>query len=146
MAMNNVLVKHSWEEDHRIDWERAKIIYNSQNVGNRRLVEGAAINLGHSMEGNKAFTQEDKFMNKIVCQKIIRNFSFRDDNSSCVTPDAVAALLPPTQVTGEQIDPVIAGAQTDNPEEALVDDNQGGQRIRRSRRLAGLPMENEGIT
>ena len=144
MKMNNVLVKHSWERDHRIDWERAKLIYKSHNVGNRRLVEGAAINLGFSMEGNKAFTQEDEFINKLICKKMLNDFNLRNSNSLCVTPNVVAAPLSPTQVTRGQNVTVVAGAQAVNQEEA--DEIVGNQRIRRSRRLAGLPMENEGIT
>ena len=144
MKMNNVLVKHSWERDHRIDWERTKLIYKSHNVGNRRLVEGAAINLGFSMEGNKAFTQEDEFINKLICKKMLNDFNLRNSNSLCVTPNVVAAPLSPTQVTRGQNVTVVAGAQAVNQEEA--DEIVGNQRIRRSRRLAGLPMENEGIT
>ena len=78
--------------------------------------------------------------------KIINDFNFRDNNSLCVTPASVAASLSPTQVTREQIAPVVAGAQAVDPEQASVDNNIGSQRIRRSRRLAGLPRENEGIT
>ena len=145
MAKNNVLVKHSWDMDHRIDWDATKIIYKSKNVGHRRLVEGAAINLGYSMEGNKAFIQEDKFMNTIICQKFIKDFKFRENSLSCVTPDAVAVSSPPTQVTGLQIAPLVAGAQPVTQEETSHDNPPGGQ-TRRSRRLAGLPQENDGIT
>ena len=146
MSMNNVLVKHSWDLDHRIDWERAKIIYKSQNIGHRRLVEGAAINLGYSMEGNKAFTQEDKFINKIICQDFIKNFNLRDEDYTCVTPDAVAVFAPPAQVMRMQHAPLVTGAQEVFQEEADVNNTSGGQTTRRSRRLAGLPQENDGIT
>ena len=145
MAKNNVLVKHSWDMDHRIDWDATKIIYKSKNVGHRRLVEGAAINLGYSMEGNKAFTQEDKFMNTIICQKFIKDFKFRENSLSCVTPDAVAVSSPPTQVTGLQIAPSVAGAHADSLAEMSVEATNREQ-TRRSRRLAGLPQENDGIT
>ena len=89
LAMNNVLVKHAWEKDHRINWNNAKILFNSKEVGVRRIVEGAAINLGLSMDGNKSFTQEDKFTNYIICDKYIKNFfNFNVQNA---VPDATVA-------------------------------------------------------
>ena len=96
------------------------------------------------MEGNKAFTQEDEFINKLICKKMLNDFNLRNSDSLCVTPNVVAAPLSPTQVTRGQNVTVVPGAQAVNQEEA--NEIIGSQRIRRSRRLAGLPMENEGIT
>ena len=55
MSDNNVLVRHSWNNDDQINWKEAStgILYKSNSVGNRRLVEGAFINFSDSMEGNK---------------------------------------------------------------------------------------------
>ena len=130
---NNALVKHSFDKDHRIDWDRAKILYKSNKVGDRRLVEGACINMGFSMEGNKAFTQEDSFIDNVICQTFLNNFTFKH-NAISTTPNAAATLPSFAQVTD------VTGAQAAG--ENLPSSNE----LRRSRRLAGLPMENTGIT
>ena len=96
MNDNSVLVKHSWEKDHKINWEGAKLIFKCSNVSERRVVEGALINLANSMEGNKSFTQEDKYINYLVCTSTIKNFNI--DNPNIATPDTAA--LSPAQVTG----------------------------------------------
>ena len=144
--MNNVLVKHSWDRDHRIDWDEAKILYKSNEIGNRRLVEGAVINLGFSMEGNKSFTQEDNFINRLVCSTVLRDFNYKDEGSRAI-PDAVAVSSSPSQVTGLHIAPLVAGvdAVAEEPQTTICSGNDSHTR-RRSRRIAGLPRENEGIT
>ena len=135
---NNALVKHSWDKDHRIDWDRAKLLYKSSNVGNRRLIEGACINMGFSMEGNKSFTQEDSFIDNVICQTFLTNFTFKY-NPPCTTPNTVAALPSFAQVEDVQNDVPVTDTQAG---ENLMPENG----LRRSRRLAGLPMENTGIT
>ena len=88
MSNNSVLVKHSWEKDHKINWEGAKLVFKCSNVSERRVVEGALINLANSMAGNKSFTQEDNFVNYLVCTSALKNFNI--NNSTIATPDAAA--------------------------------------------------------
>ena len=145
-AENNALVSHSLMQDHRIDWEQAKIIFNSKNIGIRRLVEGAIINCGLAMEGNKSFTQEDSFTNGLVCKEFIKSFNtnhvHHNDRILFATSDA-AASLSFVQVTGNPVGPV-TGAQADL---GGLEDRPGRQpQPRRSRRIAGLATENTGIT
>ena len=138
MHNNSVLVKHSWEKDHKIDWEGAKLIYKSNNVSERRVVEGALINLSNSMEGNKSFTQDDYFINYLVCKSALKNFNFK---SNSATPDAAA--LSPAQVTEMQVASPVAGAYAED------EDSPNNQLHhlppRRSRRIAGLPP-GDGVT
>ena len=139
--MNNALLKHSWEKDHRIDWNGAKIIFKSNEIGVRRVIEGAAINMGTSMEGNKSFTQEDPAINNFICKTYLKSFVFKND-PLCTVPDAAVASSSLAQVTGDVPDaPPVTGAHS--PEVGLP---QIQPPTRRSRRLAGLPNENDGIT
>ena len=142
MADNNVLVKHSWEKDHQINWKGSTVLYKDKNVGNRRLVEGAFINIGNSMEGNKAFTLEDNFVNKIIHSMIVNNNNSNINSHINADPDT-AASFSPAQVTGLQQAPLVAGTYAD--ERGTPQMQQRDQHLRRSRRLAGLPAE-DGIT
>ena len=67
---DSMVAKHTWDLDHRIDWEGAKVVYKCNDIGKRRVVEGALINLSDTFEGNKAFTSEDPFTNKLVCKSL----------------------------------------------------------------------------
>ena len=147
LAQNNVLVKHSWNRDHRINWNAAKIIHRSTEIGVRRLVEGAAIKMGNSVEGNKTITQKDKFVDKMVSNIAFKDFSF-SDNGSDVAPDAVAAVAVSRSNTHIAILQVASTASdahlppTRDTQIQVCNNNAS----RRSRRLAGLPSENDGIT
>ena len=139
MHNNSVLVKHSWEKDQKIDWENAKLIYKNNSVGERRVVEGALIDLANSMEGNKSFTQDDYFINYLVCKSALKNFNLNKSNSA--TPDAAA--LSPAQVTEMQVASPVAGAYAEDEDSP----NNQLHRLppRRSRRIAGLPP-GDGVT
>ena len=139
MHNNSVLVKHSWEKDHKIDWKAAKLVFKSSGVSERRVVEGALIGLGNSMEGNKSFTQEDVFINYLVCRSAIKNFNL--NKFHIATPDAAA--LSPAQVTEMQAAAPVAGAYADD--EDSPDNHLHQQPQRRSRRIAGLPP-GDGVT
>ena len=104
MADNSALVKHSWNNDHQINWNGASILYKNKNVGNRRLVEGAFINIGNSMEGNKAFTQEDNFINTLIYSMVLSDVN----SHSNANPDT-ASSFSPAQVTRGRQPPVVAG-------------------------------------
>ena len=142
MADNSALVKHSWRNDHQINWKEASIIYKDKNVGNRRLVEGAFINIGNSMEGNKAFTQEDNFINTYIYSMVLNQNKNKTDSHSNANPDT-ASSFSPAQVTGLRQSTPVAGTYADIG--ASPERQQGDHRPRRSRRLAGLPVE-DGIT
>ena len=133
MANNNVLVRHSFDEDHMINWEGTKLLFKSRDIGDRRVVEGALIHYANSMEGNKSFTQEDPLINYLICNSIIKSSDLNTPHIA--TPDA--ASLSPAQVTELQNAPPVAGADAD--ERGPI--NLLNSPIRRSRRLAGLPAE-----
>ena len=136
---NSALVKHSWDNDHRIDWNNAKIIFKSSDVNVRRLVEGAAINMGSVMEGNKPFTQEDFLTDFIICKTFLKNFNFK--HASVANPDPSSASLSPVQVAGEVPTDSVAGAYP----APLPDDNiiRSIPPPRRSRRIAGLAVDDD---
>ena len=147
-AENNALVNHSLIQDHRIDWEQSKVIFNSKNTGIRRLVEGAVINCGKSMEGNKTFTQEDSFTNELVCKEFIKHFDNtlinHYDRNLLATSDA-AASLSSVQVTGNPSGPPVTGAQAEEYIRRRTNPRPEPP-PRRSRRIARLAAENTGIT
>ena len=74
--VNSAIAKHCWDRDHRMDWDSLKLIYSNSNVGRRRVVEGALIDVGNSLPGNKSFTQEDKQTNKLICQSLKINVNY----------------------------------------------------------------------
>ena len=85
------------------------------------------------MEGNKAFTQEDDFIDTFICQTFLKDFIFKQ-SSTCTTTNTAAASPSSSQVTGLQHEVPVTGAYAAH------------NAPRRSRRLAGLPLENNGIT
>ena len=85
---NNMIAKHSWEKDHRINWKDSKIIYKESNVGKRRVLEGALIGICHTFKNNNGFTQEDKITNLLILKSIEI-----DINSFGITPTAGAFSL-----------------------------------------------------
>ena len=134
---NSMAARHSLELDHRINWTDSSIIYKNQDISKRRLVEGALINLTKTFEGNKAFTQEDYIINRLVCQFA----KIRIDNF-IAAPTAQASSLSPAQALASTAD---AGAETSNqdrdsdaPPSGIREINRENERNlpRRSRRIA----------
>ena len=140
---NNMIAKHSWDNDHRINWEESKIIYKESNIGKRRVVEGALIGLCNTFKNNKAFTQEDSITNWLVCKSV--NIKI---NSFSITPAAQAFSLSPAQVL--EVARPISNAGTDAVDEdsaERINNSQAanGQLLRRSARLA-LTQNRQEVT
>ena len=129
-----MIAAHAWETNHRIDWENSKVIYKSNNIGKRRVVEGALIGLLDTFDNNKAFTSEDPITNLLIIQSL--NIKL---NPFIAAPDARSTSSSPVQVLGLVATNPNAGADAvimEVPEDATQNST-----IRRSLRLA-----NEGIT
>ena len=96
--MGNVysaIASHSLHLDHRIGFNRAKIVYNSDNRFLRRTVEGALISLNHTFDNNKSSTSEDLHINYHICKKAgVKNF----DNVMATFDSAASPLF--SQVEG----------------------------------------------
>ena len=92
-SVNNMVTKHSWDLDHRIDWNESKIIYKNKKVGERRVVEGALMGLLDTFENNKAFTKEDPTTNFLVCKSLNINL-----HNSTTAHDAAPTFASPVQV------------------------------------------------
>ena len=136
------MVSHAFNKDHRINWNQSKIIFKSSDVHVRRLIEGAAINLGDSFKGNKSFVNEDPFVNFYITKSFLKHFNFKT-GSVFPNPDAASLLPLPVQVTTPLGDEGY-GAQPDN----LEDDPRptAEQPLRRSRRIAERNATRDGIT
>ena len=90
---NSMVAKHTIDVGHRIDWNKTDILYYNNNVGKRRVLEGALINLCQTIENNKSFTQEDRITNFLVCKTLRIEMSIISG-----TPTARVPLLSPSQV------------------------------------------------
>ena len=140
-AQNNAIVSHSFSKDHQINWNQSKLIFKSSDVHVRRLLEGAAINLGNSFKGNKSFVNEDPFINYYLINSFLKPFNFKT-SSVFPNPDTAPILPLPTQVITPQGDEDY-GTQPVNPAEGP---REPTQQLRRSRRIAERNATREGIT
>ena len=68
--VNSAIAKHCWSErDHRMDFEISRIVYKSNNVKVRRLIEGALINRTPTIEGNESFSKVDSIHLKTIVKE-----------------------------------------------------------------------------
>ena len=114
-AQNNTIVSHAFNKDHQINWKQSKLIFKSSDVHVRRLIEGAAINLGDFFKGNKSFVNEDPYVNFYLIISFLKHFNFKT-GSVFPNPDAASVLPLPVQVTTPEGD-VGYGAQPVYPDE-----------------------------
>ena len=125
-----------------MNWEDAKIIHKNKEVSQRRVVEGALINICNSLEGNKSFTQEDRQTDKLICSSVKINVDLFKKS-----PDTVPASSLPAQVVEvtDITDTTGTDAAGQRDGDALRDDQQPINNQRRtqqprrsSQRLATL--------
>ena len=73
---NNAIATHSLGEDHRIGFSRANLVYNCNNIGIRKTVEGALISLNPTFKNNKSSTKVDCFTSYMICSSLkIKQFN-----------------------------------------------------------------------
>ena len=140
-ANNSAIVGHAFNNDHRMNWKNSNIIFKSNNVHIRRLIEGAAISLGNSFKGNKSFVNEDPFFNFYIINSFLKNFNFKT-GSVFSSPDAASVLPLHVQVTAA---PGEASYGT-YPDPANEDALQQHPPLRRSSRIAARNAAREEIT
>ena len=137
-SQNSAIANHCWEMNHRMNWDSLKLMYNSRNVGRRRVVEGALIDVGNSLPGNKSFTNEDRQTNKLICQslKIDMNHFIAPQNTAAASslPVQVADVTDVAEATGT--DAVRSPTRAARGQTTIVP-------VRRSQRLA---LQSTGIT
>ena len=121
-----------------MDWEGADTIYRSSRVGHRRVVEGALINICNTLDGNKAFTNEDRQTDRLVCHSINLNLKQFLEAPDTVSPSSlpaqvveVAVVTETTGTDAESHSPPANHLGTSN-EHPIIERRQ----LRRSRRLA----------
>ena len=93
----NAIAKHTWDLDHRIDFQGASLIYKCQERNIRRVVEGALISLNNTFENNKGLTKDDNHVNEIICQ--VANISNYNNISARLS--SAASLSLPAQVPAD---------------------------------------------
>ena len=84
----SAIANHSLQNDHRIDFKRADVIFKSNCIHKRRIVEGALIRQLNTFTGNKAFTIDDNIIDKLIC----RNTNLNIHNLQEISPSSVELL------------------------------------------------------
>ena len=66
--VNSAIATHCWNNrEHSMDFKNSKLVYISNNVKIRRLIEGALIDCIPTIEGNKSFSKVDPInLKKII--------------------------------------------------------------------------------
>ena len=67
---DNAIVTHSLVEDYRMGFNRASLVYSSNNIGIRKSVEGALISLNSTFKSNKSSAKEDSFTSYMICSSL----------------------------------------------------------------------------
>ena len=109
----------------------------------RRLIEGAAINLGDSFKGNKSFVNEDPFCNFYFVKHFLKNFHLKT-GSVFSSPDAASASSLHVQVTAAQGE--VSYGTYPVPDVEEMHSTMHHQPLRRSSRIAARNASREEIT
>ena len=121
------------------NWKELKVIYRDHDVGRRRVVEGALINVLDTFENNKSFTQDDFILDFLVIKTLKINLS-----SFSTTP--TAQVFSPSVAQALEGDSRIPNVGAD----AALDDRDNGLQlrrpVRRSARLREMNTFNNPIT
>ena len=64
--LNNAIVKHMWEKDHRMDIDNANIIIREQDKNKRKLIESIIINNTNNINIDKCNHNLNKFSERIA--------------------------------------------------------------------------------
>ena len=66
---NSAIASHCWTQNHRMNFNRSKIVYRDNDIKRRRVVEGVLINSIPTIPGNKSFSSVDKLNAKHVLRE-----------------------------------------------------------------------------
>ena len=133
----SAIAAHCLDVGHRVSFDEASMVYKSNSVRIRRLVEGALIGLNETFENNKGFTQESVMINYMIC-KICKINKCNDISATLRT--AASPLF--SQVTeevlrsGTPVTGTYAAIQSlPSPDEPPDDGDNDHPRLRRSERI-----------
>ena len=65
---NSAVANHTLNIGHRINFNKAAIICENNNISHRRVIEGALINKLDTFIDNKSFSQEDIISSHLICK------------------------------------------------------------------------------
>ena len=131
--VNSAIANHCWSEgEHRMNLNNSKIIYKSNNVKVRRLIEGVMIDSIPTIEGNKSFSKVDPINLKIIIREaglieLVRHKQITGsfNHLGSANPQNVLPISPSSENPPPGVDPALGrGFITAN-----------GQYLRRSHRL-----------
>ena len=131
--VNSAIANHCWRElEHSMDFNNSKIVYKSNNVKIRRLIEGALIDSIPTIEGNKSFSKVDAINLKSIVRESGLTDLIRQKKSTCnVNPPG--QLIPQNDLPNPPGNDPLPPIGERGLGSSLVTVN--GQDIRRSHRL-----------
>ena len=131
--VNSAIANHCWSEgDHSMNFNNSKIVYKSNNVKIRRLIEGALIDSIPTIDGNKSFSKVDSINLKTIVKEARLTNLIRQKKELC-NPNPVDPVIPQDDLPNlPGIDPLPA-VEERRLGTRLITVN--GQHLRRSNRL-----------
>ena len=82
--VNSAIANHCWNErDHMMTLENNKLVYKSNNVKIRRLIEGALIDSIPTIKGNKSFSKVDPINLKAIITEAKLSDLIKQKKESC---------------------------------------------------------------
>ena len=85
--VNSAIANHCWKErDHMMELKNSNIVYKSNNIKIRRLIEGALIDSIPTIEGNKSFSKVDPINLKTIIKEAKLSDIIKQKKESCNPP------------------------------------------------------------
>lgn len=140
-SQGSAIARHCWEKDHRMDFKNSRLIYKSNNISHRRVVEGALIRQIKVIEGNKGFTSEDPISRSLILKEAKIDPSDLEVRSPAQQTDGDYSHTTRVNTTDHQIrisdrqEEINNSQENGNQDSHHINDSTGR---RSSRRLLGL--------
>ena len=136
----NAIATHSLDQDHRIGFNSARLVFECQNNQIRKIAEGALISLNTTFSNNKGATHENKFINYNICKILgISNFTtIAATLSSAALPlfsQVDESALRDTHATGTYAAPRPPPDPPDDPLQTTGREPRRSERLRRRRMI-----------
>ena len=131
--VNSAIANHCWKEgDHKMDFKNSKIVYKSNNVKIRRLIEGVLIDSIPTIEGNKSFSKVDSINLKTIVNEA-RLVDFIKQKNESFNPSPSEPAIPQNDIPDPPVNDPLPSNEEGGLGRRLISVN--GQYLRRSHRL-----------
>ena len=123
------MAQHSLTLDHPIDFKNAKLIWKSENIHKRRIVESVVMNSVDTFQGNKPFISECRMIYGPICDSL--NINIKDINVCPLQTPTNHQPAPHPQQNTEEDHNIHRGSQPQMPHNGRPPE----QHLRRSARI-----------